>query len=61
MKPDKKIYSIEKIRLDVLKFVSDRDKCTDVNIVKLYCIINDKYGYINEDNRAVIQHRDCGS
>tara|TARA_R100000808_G_scaffold25062_1_gene61124 strand:+ start:8082 stop:8261 length:180 start_codon:yes stop_codon:yes gene_type:complete len=57
MKSDKKIYTLEKIRSDVLQFVSDKNECRDADIVKLYCIINDKYGYVDENKNAVIQER----
>jgi len=41
----------------VLEYAADKEKCSDWQIIKLYCIINDKYGYLNEDGEAVIQER----
>jgi len=54
---DQEIYPLKKIRSDVLEYAANKEKCNDWQIIKLYCIINNKYGYLNEDGEAVIQER----
>ena len=52
----RELYTIEEIRDMVLEDILSPD-CSDSKIVNIYCQINRKYGYINEEGKAVIQEQ----